>query len=221
MKVGNFPAWQAARACTGRPEDGARALMSWVLKKYGDEGAYNLGIYNCRTVRGGYTTSMHGEGRAIDVGVPVGGEVGRKILRRLIKRVGSLGIQAIIFERKIYSAKSPEGRYYGGVNPHYDHLHIEMTREAADKLTYKRINQILSPKVHRPGSRPLKQGKRGRDVRYVQRFLGLKVDGIFGPKTAEAVREHERKLKTTHPKLKADGYVGTTTWHTLGIKTTY
>src|SRR5688572_28868667 len=53
--------YEPAQACTGAPEPGAKALMAWALATYGKQGLKNLGIYNCRTVRGGSTTSLHGE----------------------------------------------------------------------------------------------------------------------------------------------------------------
>ncbi|HVK26439.1 MAG TPA: hypothetical protein VM677_34245 [Actinokineospora sp.] len=50
-----------------------RALMAWFLGAYAARGGKNLGIYNCRNVAGSSTSSPHGEGRAADLGVPVGG----------------------------------------------------------------------------------------------------------------------------------------------------
>lgn len=55
-----------------------------------------------------------------------------------------------------------------------------------------------------------KYGDRGAAVRVVQRLLHLKVDGIFGPLTEEAVKEFQRANALT-----ADGIVGRKTWPRL------
>ena len=219
-----FPVWQGATQCSGSAQPGAQALMRWIIEEFGDKGAQNWGIYNCRTVRGGATTSLHGEGRALDVGFPVGDPDGDRLLKRLLKAPGRLGIQAIIYERKIYSAKSPGGRYYTGVAPHYDHLHIELTWEAARNLTYATCKQVLTKKKRRAGSRSLQKGSKGADVRWVQRKLGLTVDGIYGDKTLAAVKKYEADYNKRFPnrkQLKADGKVGRLTWRSWGVKPTY
>ncbi len=66
----------------------------------------------------------------------------------------------------------------------------------------------------------LKQGSRGTDVRTLQKKLKNwgyykgSVDGIFGPKTKEAVKYFQRKNKLT-----PDGIVGTKTLKALGMTT--
>lgn len=216
-----WPEWTPAVRCTSGPQPGVMAFAAWCAEEYGDKGYYNLGIYNCRTVRGGRTTSMHGEGRALDAGFPVGDPDGDDLLKRIIRRPGRLGVQAVIYERRIYSALSPAGRYYGGVAPHYDHLHIEFTWEAAQNLTLATVRRVMSRKVFKPGSRDLHLGKQGADVEWVQRSLGLKADGIFGPITKEAVRQLELRAQAKYPRMKADGYVGKITWRALGIVPKY
>jgi len=56
----------------------------------------------------------------------------------------------------------------------------------------------------------LRQGAHGRDVRHLQRLLGVKVDGVFGPGTAQALREAQRELA-----LEADGVAGPLTFASL------
>ena len=48
----------------------------------------------------------------------------------------------------------------------------------------------------------------GQDVAYLQKFLGIKVDGIFGPFTEKAVIAFQKKQKG----IVADGVVGPITW---------
>ena len=57
----------------------------------------------------------------------------------------------------------------------------------------------------------LKLGSRGAQVMTLQKKLHLKVDGIFGPLTDEAVREFQEKNGLT-----VDGIVGPKTWNKLG-----
>lgn len=219
-----FPEWEQPSHCTGGPTPGALALARWIMEDFGDDGAMNWGIYNCRSIRGGETTSAHGEGRAFDCGFAVSNPDGDRLLRLLLKCPGRLGIQAIIYERKIYSAKSPAGRYYGGIAPHYDHLHIELTRESAQKLTYATVVAVIAavrePK-HRIGTRDLHLGDRGADVRFVQKRVGALIDGVYGPNTKNLVLAFERHHKRRYPRLVVDGVVGRLTWHVMGVKPKY
>lgn len=58
------------------------------------------------------------------------------------------------------------------------------------------------------------QRMRGEDVKEIQRFLGVKVDGSYGPDTAAAVKRYQRMRG-----IEVDGVVGSTTWtHIKGHK---
>lgn len=69
--------------------------------------------------------------------------------------------------------------------------------------------------------RDLKLGDRGEDVRVVQTKLGIDADGIFGPKTRDAViafqREHGLAPDLPLPQLRARGFgaVKQATWRAL------
>ena len=213
-----FARWQAAGPCTSGPAPGAKALETWLGSEFvGHSG----GIFNCRTVRGSSTPSIHGEGRAVDWMMPVRGGRGNPEGHDAVRRLGALGdrlgVQTIIFDRTIWSARSPSGRAYTGVHPHYDHLHIELTREAGQTLTLAQLRLTVSGQLVaevRPTVRPtIRQGARGEQVRALQRNLGgLAADGVFGPKTAESVRRFQRANG-----LKVDGIVGRRTWRALGL----
>lgn len=209
--------YESASRCTGTARPGARALLAWALEVYRDRGAYSLGIYNCRTVRGGSTTSLHGEGRAVDLGLPLGPDgrgtpLGRAIVAQLGAHGARLGVQAIVYDRTVWSAKSPAGRPYGGTHPHYDHLHIELTRQAADRLTLATFRAVLGTAAEEddmPVTAP-------DDVRYYQRILagtypkphhqagppydlgtsgpaGDGVDGVLGERTEAAIRDWQTR----------------------------
>jgi peptidoglycan hydrolase-like protein with peptidoglycan-binding domain len=216
-----FPPWEGATKCTGSATLGAQALMRWIIESYGPVGAMNWGIYNCRSVVGGVATSCHGEGRALDVGFPLGDPDGDRLLRRLLKVPGHLGVQAIIYERTIYSLRSPSGRPYTGAAPHFDHLHVELTQEAGRLLTYETVRRVLTPKTWRAGERDLREGDRGADVRWLQGKLAVLADGIFGSDTAQAVRRFEQDRDGQPFRLLLDGTVGRNTWRSMGVKPMY
>ena len=60
----------------------------------------------------------------------------------------------------------------------------------------------------------LKRGDKGEGVKFLQRRLVLKEDGIFGPLTEEAVKEFQKEHR-----LAVDGIVGDKTWAALMSKT--
>lgn len=217
-----------ARECTDGPTPGARALMSWYLGAYGEEGGSNMGIYNCRNVRGGTTKSLHGEGRACDLGNPVGAAWQQQLADLLVDHSAELEIQCVIFDRLIWSNSRPNKgwRRYGGPNPHQNHIHAELTWEGARGLTAERIQEVLGdPSPSRPGGgaggggvpvtgRLLKVRSplmRGDDVRQLQQdlvALGYALpdsgaDGMYGEETATAVRRFQSAAG-----LPADGIVG-------------
>lgn len=61
----------------------------------------------------------------------------------------------------------------------------------------------------------LKLGSKGKEVEDLQRYLKIKIDGDFGPKTEEAVKKFQKENKLT-----VDGVVGSKTWNTMGIYST-
>lgn len=195
--------WQGATNCVGGPESGAVALLAWLRETY--PRSASMGIYNCRTVRGGASKSLHGEGRAVDLdpdgsrGLD-GSAAGRSIVARLGAEGQRLGVQSVIYDREIWSQVSPHGRPYGGVHPHHDHLHIELTRAAGANLTLATLRAVLG------GSEEddvyvVRFGQSDGRVRRAQRVIqaaGASAgmgdllprfgpDGDYGDETAEAV----------------------------------
>ena len=61
----------------------------------------------------------------------------------------------------------------------------------------------------------IKQGSRGEEVKQIQAYLGLVVDGSFGPKTHGKVCEWQHNNGLT-----VDGVVGPLTWNAMGLATT-
>jgi hypothetical protein len=225
--------YQWATGCSDGPTPGAKALMAYYLGKYTDRTnprPANLGIYNCKRLGSGW--SLHAEGRAGDLGTapysrpPWGWTFAEKL--RLNSK--ELGVQLIIFDRKIWSASYPHAgwRSYSGSNPHTGHLHVELTQQAAKNLTTATIRNVLNPTKpaptpaptpakNQPGTRMLRLTSpmmRGPDVKYVQRFISRagKIDGFYGPQTVAGVRWYQRIRGIT-----ADGIVGPVTWRNMRI----
>ena len=61
----------------------------------------------------------------------------------------------------------------------------------------------------------LKLGSKGKAVEDLQKYLKIKVDGDFGPKTEQAVKKFQ-----TSKNLTADGIVGEKTWNAMGFEIT-
>lgn len=218
----SFAPWQGATHCTSGSTTGALALQAYLLERYSPPG-WSGGIYNCRGVRGSTTTSVHGEGRAFDLMLPVGAngrgtKYGHDIVDLLGKNAQRLGIQCIIYDRRIWSAASPNGRAYTGVHPHYDHLHIELTRAAGANLTLATLRAVLGTAPSNPTEDTVyvcKFGDRDNYVRRLQRLINaaaplvpltvptLTLDGVYGPATAAAVNAFAARAG-----MPADGNTG-------------
>jgi hypothetical protein len=222
-----FAPFVGAGACTGRAQPGALALMKYITTERRD-GARNWGIYNCRRIAGVTTRSIHGEGRALDIGFAlVGGRAnpaGTRLVRALIARAGRLGIQTIIWNRTIYSRRYPAGVRYRGVHPHYDHVHVELSWNSARGLTLAGARAafgVHAPVAVRPNATKLleahRAGLRGTwinlaEVRSLQAKLTQKghrttVDGKYGAGTRASVLAYQRRFSV----LANDGIAGSKT----------
>jgi Putative peptidoglycan binding domain len=131
-----------------------------------------------------------------------------------------LRIKYIISNRKIASSEnSPwEWRPYTGTNPHNHHVHISVKSDKAhyDMTSSWPLDGVAAPA---PGQAAgtihptLRRGASGEAVKELQRLLGVKDDGNFGPATEAAVRE-----KQAAAGIVVDGIVGPHTWEVLGAK---
>ncbi len=235
-----YHGYQGAVRCTAGPTPGARALMAWFLGAYAAQGGVNTGIYNCRAVRGGTTTSLHGEGRAADLGIrPYSAAYGTALAESLRLHSHELGIQLIIWNKRVWSGSYPDAgwRPYTGVASHTDHLHVELGWYTArdNPLTVAHLNNVLRPApkpapmptpAPAPGVRMLKlttPHMEGADVRRVQEVLARWyslgagwADGDFGPATHDYVRRVQRSTPPP-PVLDDDGIVGPATLRKLGL----
>lgn len=203
----------AGRQCSGRAQPGSKELMAWFLGAYASRGGVNSGIYNCRPVRGGSAPSLHGEGRACDLGIrPYSAGYGTSLAQALVDHHEALGIQLVIWNRRIWTAGRGGWRAYGGVSPHTDHLHVELTWHAARTLTRGHVQAVLGgatpsrPSSDTPGTAPgsvLRKGMKGPAVAAWQEFANemyarfrpaLRVDADFGDATHNRTVEIQRFL---------------------------
>lgn len=138
---------------TGPPSGGARkgalALMTYVVNRWG---VLNSGIYNPRDVCGNpwpHTScrlSAHLEGRACDFGIrPFGDPKGTQIAAWLIENRYILGVEEIIWDRRMWRANSPWWVPYRGRSDHRDHVHVTLSPGKADSLTLAALNILGAP----------------------------------------------------------------------------
>lgn len=134
----------ASGPCSGRLLPGADALGDAVAARFRRNiaspggGMPAVQGYNCRSIRGGGGRSIHGTGRALDIFIPrIRGKAdntkGDAVANWLLENASQLGVQAIIWDRAAWSVRSKRVGRYTGQHPHDDHVHVEITEEAAAK----------------------------------------------------------------------------------------
>ena len=205
---------------------------------------FHNGSYGRRAIRGGRTPSVHGTGRAVDLGyrgAPTHSgcgdrNVALKWIDWLVEHANELGI-ALVTD---YAYK-PFGRTWrtdrqcwrvylkptvsGGGASWADWIHVEISHLdgwADNADAYKQVfasllddettlnppRMVLSP--YR--GTPIRRGEKDKNlVMKIQRLVGAKQDGAFGPKTEKAVMKWQGKNG-----LMADGIIGPKTWAVMG-----
>lgn len=120
-----------------RPYPGAYALKDESINLFAQCGS--AGIYNCRNTRGSSAPSVHSEDRAWDAAFRQPGRgqrnpAGDHLANFLVARHQELGVQCVIWNRRIWSVPRGYWRTYSGTNPHLDHVHVELNWPAARGL---------------------------------------------------------------------------------------
>jgi hypothetical protein len=143
-------------------------------------------------------------------------------------------LRYIIFNGRIW--KKSAGwvtQAYKGKNKHDKHAHLSCEPDTASEnatpdLGLAKVGVKPAPPkppaappkpptlaVHAPGSRTIKQGAKGTDVQFVQRFIGPErcgpATGVFDAKTLAGVKWYQ-KMRGLTP----DGIVGPKTWKAMG-----
>lgn len=130
-------------SCAGDFTDGAQELQQYLLQYFPQ--TYFIGGYSCRPIVGNPTqTSVHSIGRALDIMIyplPDGeadNDLGDPLANWLIKNAEHIGIQFVIWDKTSWGPHRTPGdraRPYTGGSPHTDHLHIELSVDAAARRT--------------------------------------------------------------------------------------
>ena len=198
----NFAAHESCRGCSGGPSPGVKAYAAYAEDAWPYQ--TSMGIYNCRYIGGTTTYSKHACGDAYDQGIPTESngqpipQLGDPVVEALAANGVALGISQIIYNRKIYDRRSPNGRTYRGRHPHYNHLHISFTHGAGQNLTYAYIASVLGNpnQTGEEAMLELTPESAPEDIRSLQGRLntaydaGLKEDTKWGSLTAAAVQNN-------------------------------
>ena len=135
------PPWTGRAACSTVFQPGAKVLADYVQARFPAVSFYQ-GL-ECRTnTANPAQMSVHGTGRAIDIFIPMAGgaadnTAGDPVANWLITHAERIGIQLVIWDQSVWQASlsGEKLRAYSGPIPHIDHIHAEVTIEAASKQT--------------------------------------------------------------------------------------
>jgi hypothetical protein len=74
----------------------------------------------------------------------VGDPVGQRVADFLVANADNLGIQSVIYNRRVWGYGRYYWRAYTGVNPHVDHVHTGMNWAAARSLTDANVEAVFA-----------------------------------------------------------------------------
>lgn len=185
--------------CSGGPQLGTVDLLKYLMLKF--PGTTSMGIYNCRESSGGGGFSVHSDGRAIDLRIPlVFGQantaLGDPIVVFLDEFAYEFGIHGQIWNEVRYDFTTPRGREYTGPHPHHDHNHIEQRTTHATTLRFKDYVEIAGTPIGGemiPYLAYCEIGDKGIHVGALQIMLSVMkfytgtIDNDYGPATSAAV----------------------------------
>lgn len=157
--------WIGEEGCGGGLLEGTGILREYIALYFPQ--AWSIGGYACRPIVGDSNSmSVHATGRALDVMIETvdGGSAdntaGDQIGNWLIEHSELIGIQMIIWDRWIWNASldPPKDHDYTGQHPHNDHLHVELSVEAAALGTPFFHNPMEPPELASCGTIPAAGG---------------------------------------------------------------
>ena len=99
---------------------------------------------------------MHEEARAVDFMLPndsLRAAHGTELANWLSRNAQAFGIQGIIFRSGNWFSSYPAGRRfrpYSGSSPHADHVHVELSEEAANRSTEQMAQLVANTPVSAP-----------------------------------------------------------------------
>ncbi|GIV04095.1 MAG: hypothetical protein KatS3mg015_2925 [Fimbriimonadales bacterium] len=128
------------KRCLGVEQPGLIRLRDYILDRWHGS---NLGIYNCRNVRGGRSLSLHAEGRAFDWRA-TSRDLADQVIGFCIANADTLNIQRVIDYEACQAWTVNSGwKSFNGPSPGGYALHIERNWKGA--LDSREINMILAP----------------------------------------------------------------------------
>lgn len=172
------------------------------------------GCYNCRPITGGSSYSSHAWGISLDVNDDTNPY-------RRDRLVTDMSREMILDVYRIQTREGVQVFRWGGdwdgrpevPNSNYDAMHFEIIA-TPDELAAGFEHDVPENVGADPLAMPvIRRGARGYVVTVLQDMLRLQRttgDGIFGPRTEEAVKNYQRRHG-----LVADGIVGHATWTAL------
>lgn len=136
-----MPHYDPAGGNSGGSQPGTLALREFIKKTWPQVNVgYPFGIYANRP------PSEHAEGRALDIGLNANNAEHRRIAREiwdwLIKNADHLGIQSVIWNRRVWGFGRWSERDYNGKSPHTDHVHTGQNKAKARSLTRAQIEAV-------------------------------------------------------------------------------
>lgn len=199
----------------------ASAFDKYVENIDNARGALDDWGYAERPIRGGAELSNHASGTAVDLNAP----------KHPIGSVGTFTPGQVARILEIISVTGGVVRWGGQYSGRKDEMHFEINDSKSLEDCQKAL-QALRQYNGRPDTTviandtqrdlyyaPNKPMMRGEDVALVQRvlnawypWLNLETDGVFGPETADAVKELQSRARIT-----VDGVVGPKTRAVLGL----
>lgn len=154
--------YQGQHLCSPAAKPGVVAFRDLLLRTY--PRTRNLGISRACSVGG---RSEHKEGRAFDWGVhvnrPAEKAAADDMLRWLLAtdkhgnrhaNARRLGVQYVIWNKRIWSSYAPTWRAYGGPNPHTDHVHVSFNWPGANKQTSFWSGRVVNVTAANTPTRP-------------------------------------------------------------------
>lgn len=179
--------------------------------------------------------SEHCECSAVDFFPPgMDRALGRRIFEWCVANADDLGIQSVIFDRRVAGFGDRRERAYTGASPHRDHVHVGIDRWGRTHVTPATVTARLrgtpdlsggqgSEQPPVTGRRTLREGDTGDAVAALQAWLNRTFPSYanidlrprrYGPQTVEVIAEFQRRAGVTGPD--ANGrVVGPRTWAAL------
>jgi len=135
VEYDSAPKWSGTAACAKALREGTRDVGEYLRDRFPQ--VSSIGGYACRKNTADTSRmSVHGTGRALDVFIPkkageADGAKGDLVANWLVMNASKIGVQLVIWNRTVWRANGKNASRYGGPHPHDDHIHVEITNEAA------------------------------------------------------------------------------------------